>query len=53
MKPQWFSFDKIPYNEMWPDDIYWIPHVLAGKKLEANFTFGEADKILNHNIKIL
>lgn len=38
---------------MWPDDIYWLPHVLHGKKLEADFLFGEGDKILDYKVKIV
>ena len=53
MKPEWFDFDKIPYEQMWPDDIHWMPHILAGEKLEANFLFGENDKILDYNIKVI
>ncbi|MCX6718484.1 MAG: 8-oxo-dGTP diphosphatase [Candidatus Staskawiczbacteria bacterium] len=53
MMPAWFTFDQIPYEEMWPDDTHWLPHVLQGKKLEADFLFGEGDKILDYNIKIL
>jgi ADP-ribose pyrophosphatase YjhB (NUDIX family) len=53
MMPEWFSFDKIPYENMWPDDIHWMPHILQGKKLEANFVFGEGDKILDYNVKII
>jgi len=51
MAPKWFSFNEIPYENMWPDDIHWLPHILQGKKVEANFLFGEADKILDYNIK--
>ncbi|MFH1456592.1 MAG: hypothetical protein ABIF17_00580 [Patescibacteria group bacterium] len=53
MMPKWFKTDKIPYKEMWPDDIHWLPHVLQGKKLEADFLFGAGDKILDYNIKIV
>jgi 8-oxo-dGTP pyrophosphatase MutT (NUDIX family) len=53
MLPKWFKFDKIPYKEMWPDDIHWMPHILQGKKLEADFTFGEGDKILDYKIDIV
>jgi 8-oxo-dGTP pyrophosphatase MutT (NUDIX family) len=51
MVPKWFSFNKIPYNEMWDDDRLWLPHILNGKKLEAYFTFEAGDKIVKHNIK--
>ena len=53
MSPQWFDIDKIPYSQMWPDDLYWLPIVLDGKKFEASFSFGENDKILSHNIQII
>lgn len=53
MMPKWFDFDKIPYESMWPDDIHWLPHILAGKNLEANFLFGEGDKILDYNVNII
>lgn len=43
MAPAWYSVDKIPYDIMWPDDIFWIPKVLGGEKIKAEFTFGEND----------
>lgn len=46
MKPQWFSLDEIPYTEMWPDDIYWLPLFLAGKKFSGKFLFGQGDVVL-------
>ncbi len=53
MAPKWFSFNEIPYEEMWSDDIYWLPHILVGKKVEADFLFGEGDKVLEYSIKPL
>ena len=53
MLPKWFAFKDIPYKDMWPDDTHWMPHILAGKKLEADFLFGEGDKILNYNINLV
>jgi 8-oxo-dGTP diphosphatase/2-hydroxy-dATP diphosphatase len=53
MNPKWFSADQIPYSEMWPDDIFWVPEVLTGKFLKANFTFGEGDTILKKEINIV
>ena len=37
MKPQWFNVSEIPYKEMWPDDIHWIPLFLADKKFRGRF----------------
>jgi 8-oxo-dGTP pyrophosphatase MutT (NUDIX family) len=53
MKPAWFAFSDIPYDNMWPDDTYWMPHILQGKKVEADFSFGEGDKLLDHKIKVI
>jgi len=41
MKPAWFTRSKIPYESMWPDDKYWLPKVLEGKKLTGDFYFNE------------
>jgi 8-oxo-dGTP pyrophosphatase MutT (NUDIX family) len=28
---QWVDLDKIPYDNMWADDLTWFPEILAGK----------------------
>ncbi len=53
MKPEWFDFDKIPYEKMWADDIYWLPKILKGDKLKAIFSFAEGDKLESHKIEIV
>lgn len=37
-----FSSDlpSIPYSKMWADDIYWLPHLVEGKKFR-----GRADMV--------
>ncbi len=48
MAPMWHDNDKLPYEEMWVDDIHWLPKVIDGKKIEGKFYFngdgGEIDK---------
>jgi len=44
--PKWFDLDQIPYHEMWDDDKYWYPEVLAGKKIKKRFFFDKDDKVL-------
>lgn|SRR3989338_8584138 len=39
MNPQWFSFDRIPFSQMWPDDKYWLPLFLNEKLFEGEFLF--------------
>ena len=53
MRPDWFELPGIPFENMWPDDEYWLPEVLKGNSLEAMFKFGEGDAILEKEIKIL
>lgn len=50
MRPQWFSVDTLPYADMWPDDEYWLPLVLAGKKVRAQFTLDDSDTIVSHEV---
>ena len=38
-KPEWFSMDEIPYDEMWEDDRYWLPLVINGIRFRAEFWF--------------
>jgi len=45
MNPKWFLLKEIPFQEMWPDDIFWLPEVVKGNLLKAMFTFGENDII--------
>ncbi len=51
MKPQWFEVAEIPYDTMWPDDIYWMPLFLKGKKFTGRFLFGKGDRILEQSLQ--
>jgi mutator protein MutT len=41
MTAEWFNVDKIPYDNMWSDDMHWLPHVLEGNYVEGRFVFGQ------------
>lgn len=51
MKPQWFNVGEVPLDQMWPDDIYWLPTFLAGKKFRGKFLFGKDDVVLSHEVR--
>ncbi|XP_028669759.1 oxidized purine nucleoside triphosphate hydrolase [Erpetoichthys calabaricus] len=51
MKPQWFNCDKIPFHQMWPDDIYWFPLMMQKKKFLGYFKFQGHDIILEQKLQ--
>lgn len=42
--------DNIPYDKMFPDDKYWLPLILEGKKIRAYFEFDKDWNLLQKNI---
>ena len=50
MAPRWFDLDKIPYTDMWEDDIFWLPKVLNGSKVKADFLFDENQKMIEKDV---
>jgi 8-oxo-dGTP diphosphatase len=45
--PLWTPLSAIPYEEMWEDDILWLPRVLAGNPCSGRYIF-EDDRLLDH-----
>ncbi len=39
IEPLWFAYAGIPYDRMWDDASHWLPHLLVGRSLRAEFTF--------------
>lgn len=50
MAPKWFDINQIPYDQMWEDDILWLPKVLSGKIVEGNFLFDGNQKMLEYEV---
>ena len=50
MRPKWFKKVDIPYDKCWPDDKYWLPLVLTGKKLEAAFVMKDDDEVESYTL---
>ncbi len=53
MLPKWFKTREIPFSKMWDDDKIWLPQVLAGKKLKADFIFKQGEIIDKHKVEIV
>lgn len=51
MRPEWFPKNKIPLTEMWDADTHWMPQVLSGKKLRANFIYNNDQQLETFEIK--
>lgn len=52
MKPEWFDSSKLPYDIMWVDDPFWLPHVLDGKFVTGSFSFAESGEILEKSLNV-
>lgn len=48
MKPIWFDKNNLPYDNMFPDDVYWLEKVLNGKSVNAKFVFDRDFNIIYH-----
>jgi 8-oxo-dGTP diphosphatase len=48
--PLWTRFDAIPYDEMWEDDRYWLPFVIARQPFRACFRF-DGDRLLERRVE--
>jgi 8-oxo-dGTP diphosphatase/2-hydroxy-dATP diphosphatase len=54
MKPQWFSIDSIPYDQMWKADREWLPLIFSGKKIQARYTYArEGGEVETSEIEII
>ena len=46
--PEWFDTSSLPLDQMWDDETYWLPRVLAGETLIGTITYDEACKNVTH-----
>jgi hypothetical protein len=53
VKPQWYSVNNIPFDVMWPDDKFWVTHMIEGKLIKGAFTFGEGDVIVEQEVNVV
>ena len=47
--PIWKPLDRIPFEEMWQDDQFWLPQVLAGQVVKGWFSF-EGEQLLDYKV---
>jgi len=51
MAPQWFQVSALPFSSMWSDDKFWLPYVLRGEKIMADFVFKPGERVEQYKIK--
>ena len=39
--PVWTPLDRIPFEEMWEDDIHWLPLLIRGRQFHGRYVFEE------------
>ncbi len=47
--PRWTRVDSVPYDEMWADDIRWLPGVIAGGRFLGYFEF-DGERMLTERV---
>ncbi len=51
---RWSGIDKLPFDQMWEAEKYWLPLVFDGKNFNAKFYYTKNfGKLLNHEVKML
>jgi 8-oxo-dGTP diphosphatase len=47
-RPEWFALGAVPYDEMWPDDRYWLPELFDGETFAGTMYFdSKGDELLD------
>ena len=49
--PMWTPLDALPFDAMWADDRLWLPHALAGQRVDGEFLF-DGDALLDHALRL-
>ena len=50
---EWFDESHLPYDQMWPDDAVWLPHVLAGHRVEGTFRLSDDHRrLISHDLHV-
>jgi len=50
MRPQWYTLDSIPFDDMWADDRFWFSRMVAGEPFYGYFTYRGLDTIVSHQL---
>ncbi len=48
--PLWTPLQSIPYDQMWADDVLWLPLMLERRPFVGRFLF-DGDRMLDHDLR--
>lgn len=50
---EWLPEDALPFDQMWPDDRLWVPHLLAGRCFRGVFRLSDDHtRILEQELEV-
>ncbi len=49
-EPLWTRMDRIPFDQMWEDDKYWLPMMIRGEKFQTKWIF-DGDRMVDYEIE--
>ena len=50
---EWFAEGRLPYDRMFPDDRYWFPHLLAGRRFQGTFRLSDdLTRVISHDLRL-
>jgi 8-oxo-dGTP pyrophosphatase MutT (NUDIX family) len=47
MMPTWFLVNDLPFKQMWQDGRHWLPRILAGERIRAEFIFNKDNETID------
>lgn len=51
MIPGWHPINSLPFNNMWSADVHWLPTVLAGNIIKADFRLDDDEKVTARSLE--
>lgn len=53
LRPAWFPVVELPLDRMWDDEQYWLPRILDGESLKAEFVFDDpCEKVIRLDVTV-
>jgi 8-oxo-dGTP pyrophosphatase MutT (NUDIX family) len=50
-RPAWFDMGRMPWQNMWADNVHWLPKVLSGQRVDAIFLFDADNHIALYRLQ--